>query len=54
MPSRDKLVEFVAWCQKHTTGDETFQSLKAAQIFLDRLSKAFGHGAVLDEAVQTE
>src|SRR6185436_12482892 len=32
MPSRDKLSEFTAWCQKHITGDEKGE----AQIFLDR------------------
>ena len=26
MPSRDKLVEFVAWCAKHITGDEKGQA----------------------------
>ncbi len=30
MPSPEKLAEFVAWCQKHITGDEKGQ----AQIFL--------------------
>ena len=38
MPSREKLTEFTAWCQKHITGDEKGQ----AQIFLDRLFQAFG------------
>ena len=38
MPSREKLAEFVAWCQKHITGDEKGE----AQIFLDRLFQAFG------------
>ena len=33
MPSREKLLEFTAWCEKHITGDEKGQ----AQIFLDRL-----------------
>ena len=38
MPSRDKLIEFTAWCAKHLTGGEKGQ----AQIFLDRLFQAFG------------
>jgi hypothetical protein len=38
MPSREKLAESVAWCQKHITGDEKGE----AQIFLDRLVQAFG------------
>jgi CYTH domain-containing protein len=37
MPSREKLSEFVAWCGKHITGDETFRSGTLAQIFLDHL-----------------
>ena len=44
MPSRDKLIEFTAWCQKHITGDEKGQ----AQIFLDRPFQAFGHAGGLD------
>lgn len=44
------LNEFVAWHQKHVTGDEKGQ----AQIFLDRLFKAFGHDGVLDAGGQTE
>ena len=44
MPSRDKLSEFTAWCQKHITGDEKGQ----AQIFLDRLFQAFGQPGSLD------
>jgi hypothetical protein len=31
MPSREKLLEFTAWCAKHITGDEKGE----AQIFLD-------------------
>jgi hypothetical protein len=34
MPSREKLAEFAAWCQKHISGDETFRSGNAAKIFL--------------------
>ena len=39
MPDGTKLAEFVAWCQKHVTGDEKGD----AQLFLDRLFQAFGH-----------
>jgi hypothetical protein len=48
MPSREKLAEFTAWCQKNITGDEKGQ----AQIFLDRLFQAFGQGVVLDESAR--
>ena len=34
MPSREKLSKFTARCEKHITGDETFRSGTAAQIFL--------------------
>jgi hypothetical protein len=44
MPSREKLAEFTAWCQKNITGDEKGQ----AQIFLDRLFQAFGQLGSLD------
>jgi hypothetical protein len=44
MPDGTKLAEFVAWCQKHITGDEKGE----AQIFLDRLFQAFGHGGIKD------
>ncbi|MCU0784278.1 MAG: class I SAM-dependent DNA methyltransferase [Verrucomicrobia bacterium] len=44
MPNRDKLAEFVAWCDKNVTGDEKGQ----AQIFLDRLFQAFGQPGSLD------
>jgi hypothetical protein len=44
MPSREKLAEFTAWCQKNITGDEKGQ----AQIFLDRLFQAFGQPGSLD------
>jgi hypothetical protein len=37
MPSREKLSEFVAWCQKNITGDEKGQ----AQIFLNRSLSCF-------------
>jgi len=41
MPSAEKLTEFVAWVRQHLTGDEKGE----AQLFLDRLFQAFGHGA---------
>ncbi len=44
MPSRERLLEFTAWCANHVTGDEKGQ----AQIFLDRLFQAFGQGGSLD------
>jgi hypothetical protein len=44
MPSWEKLVEFVAWCQKNITDDEKGQ----AQIFLDRLFQAFDQPGSLD------
>jgi hypothetical protein len=50
MPDGTKLAEFVAWCQKHITGDEKGQ----AQIFLDRLFQAFGQHGCLDVGGKTE
>lgn len=50
MPSRDQLAEFVAWCAAHITGDEKGQ----AQIFLDRLFRAFGQPGCLDVGGTTE
>src|SRR2546430_17681062 len=50
MPSREKLAEFVAWSQKHITGDEKGQ----AQIFLDRLFQSFGQSGCLDVGGTTE
>ncbi len=50
MPSREKLPEFVAWCEQHITGDEKGQ----AQIFLDRLFQAFGQPGCLDVGGTTE
>ncbi len=43
-PHTQKLTAFVRWCEAHITGDEKGQ----AQIFLDRLFQAFGHGGSLD------
>lgn len=48
MPGREKPAEFTAWCAKHITGDETFRSGTAAQIFLDRPFQAFGQAGSLD------
>jgi hypothetical protein len=50
MPSRDKLAEFVQWCESHITGDEKGQ----AQIFLDRLFQPFGQPGVLDITEEPE
>ena len=50
MSREEKLAEFVAWAQRHITGDEKGQ----AQIFLDRLFQAFGHPGVLDVGGQIE
>jgi SAM-dependent methyltransferase len=49
MPDGTKLAEFVAWCQKHITGDEKGE----AQIFLDHLFLAFGYTGGLKEAGAT-
>ena len=46
----EKLREFVAWFQRHITGDEKGQ----AQIFLDRLFQAFGLAGYLDVGGTTE
>jgi len=32
MPSREKLAEFTAWCQKHLTGDEKGQAQISSRI----------------------
>ncbi len=50
MPSREKLSEFIAWCQSHITGDENGQ----AQIFLNRLFQAFEQQGCLDVGGLTE
>jgi hypothetical protein len=50
MANREKLAEFVAWTQKHITGDEKGQ----AQIFLDRLFQSFGQPGCLDVGGTTE
>jgi len=50
MPNREKLAEFVAWSQRHITGDEKGQ----AQIFLDRLFQSFGQPGCLDVGGATE
>jgi hypothetical protein len=41
---RQRLTDFVAWTQKHITGDEKGQS----QIFLDRLFQAFAQKGLLE------
>ena len=50
MSREEKLREFVAWSQRHITGDEKGQ----AQIFLDRLFQAFGLAGCLDVGGTTE
>jgi hypothetical protein len=50
MPNREKLAEFTTWCAKHVTGDEKGQ----VQIFLERLSRAFGQPGSLDVGGQPE
>jgi hypothetical protein len=50
MPSREKLAEFITWCQKHITGDEKGQ----AQIFLQAFGQPgclTGDMALPDEAI---
>ena len=45
MAEREQLLsDFVAWADQHITGDEKGQ----AQIFLDRLFRAFGQKGSLD------
>ena len=50
MPNREKLAEFVAWSQRHITGDEK----GPAQNFLDRLLQGFGRSGCLDVGDATE
>jgi len=50
MPSAEKLTEFVAWVRQHLTGDEKGE----AQLFLDRLFQAFGHGGVKEAGATLE
>jgi SAM-dependent methyltransferase len=47
---RQRLVDFVAWCDQHITGDEKGQ----AQIFLDRFFRAFGHDGLLEAGGEAE
>lgn len=49
-PLSEKLAEFSSWAATHITGDEKGQ----AQIFLDRLFQAFGHGGSLDVGGEPE
>jgi hypothetical protein len=44
MPNEEMLREFIAWYETKITGDEKGE----AQVFLDRLFKAFGQGGTLD------
>lgn len=48
--NRELLIEFVAWAKSFIVGDEKGQ----AQIFLDRLFRAFGHPGYLEVGGQTE
>lgn len=50
MPSREKLVKFTAWWQKHADDDEAGQ----AQIFRERFFQAFGYPDVRDETIERE
>lgn len=50
MTREEKLGDFVRWCRKHVTGDEKGE----AQIFLDRLFQAFGHGGVKEAGATLE
>ena len=49
-PKQDKLAEFVNWAKQHVTGDEKGE----AQVFLDRLFQAFGHGGVKEAGATLE
>lgn len=50
MPSKEKLSEFVAWVQKHITGDEKGE----AQLFLDRLFQGFGQAGLKEAGATLE
>lgn len=50
MPDRQKLSDFVSWCDRNVSGDEKGQ----AQIFLDRLFQALGQPGCLDVGGATE
>lgn len=43
-PRTEKLAGFVEWTRAHIRGDEKGE----AQIYLDRLFQAFGHGGLLE------
>lgn len=47
---REKLTAFITWANAHITGDEKGE----AQIFLDRLFRAFGHAGALEAGGETE
>lgn len=50
MPRAKFLRDFVAWLQKHLTGDEKGE----AQIFLDHLFQAFGQAGVKEAGATLE
>ena len=50
MSHEEGLREFVTWFQKHIKGDEKGE----AQIFLDRLFQAFGHGGIKEAGAELE
>jgi hypothetical protein len=50
MTKEERIQEFTAWCAKHITGDEKGE----AQIFLDRLFQAFGHGGLKEAGATLE
>ena len=50
MTRQEQLQSFVEWSAKHITGDEKGE----AQIFLDRLFQAFGHGGVKEAGATLE
>ena len=41
--SQDQLADFAAWVKQHFTGEEKGE----AQLYLERLFQAFGHGGLL-------
>jgi len=49
-PRQQHLQAFVDWTHQHITGDEKGE----AQIFLDRLLQAFGHGGIKDAGATLE
>jgi hypothetical protein len=49
-PQVNPLEEFVQWVQKHLRGDEKSE----AQLFLERLFRAFGHAGLVEAGAQLE